>query len=229
MLTINLFMPLFFGNSSNLLPIFNITYQFKDLTVFSTSDRKFQETAEYILSNTGQHEHTATMGFTRNSSVILRQPLASPFLLLVVLPADIFETVNIVEDMIERFQNIKIVFVLVEVMGEESDLVTIEFILTNSYLAYLPSGVRTSTENLQGHKRSRKAYLHVIFTLNGAYGIGLPEEEKVLIKFYQRNLEGPVFFDPTLEFPVPISGMPFEQLEENAKFGNGTLKIQNEG
>lgn len=165
MLAVNLFMPLFFGNYANLHPFFNITYQFKDLTVLSISGRKFQETAEYILSNTGQHEQAVTMGFTRNSSVILRQPLASSFLLLAVLPADIFKTLNIVEDVIERFQNIKIVFVLVEVMGEESDLVTIGFILTNSYLAYLSSGVRTSTESLQGHKRSRSETIGSEFPL----------------------------------------------------------------
>ncbi|XP_037919750.1 uncharacterized protein LOC119657068 [Hermetia illucens] len=122
-------------------------------------------------------------------------------------------------------------------------LITIGFILTNLYLAYLSSFLTTQVyePQLKSYKdisdRGQKllavnfhyeyfeqrnltpdyrdeivilinkdTYLNIIFTMNGTYGIGLPEEEKALIKFYQRNLERPVFFDPTLEFPVPIPG-----------------------
>ncbi|CAD7090368.1 unnamed protein product [Hermetia illucens] len=121
MLSVNLFLPLFFANYSSLHSIFNITYQFKDLAVFSTVDTKCQDTTEYILFEMGEHESTAAVVFTRNSSVILRQTIASPFLLLAVLPVDIFETLNIIEAMIERFQDIKIIFVFIEVWGNQSD------------------------------------------------------------------------------------------------------------
>ncbi|CAD7090371.1 unnamed protein product [Hermetia illucens] len=121
MLAVNLFLPVFLGNYSSLHPIFNITYHFKDLAIFSTFDTKCQETTEYILSKIEQQEHTAAMVFTKNSSVIFRQTLSLPFLLLAVLPVDIFKTLNILEGSLERFQDIKIIFVFVEVWGNPSD------------------------------------------------------------------------------------------------------------
>ncbi|CAD7090367.1 unnamed protein product [Hermetia illucens] len=120
MIAPNLILPLLLNNFTNLQSILNISNSFRDVALFLPMETKCQQMAEYLLFGIQQRPHTSVVIFTKNSPVDLRKNMSPPFLINALLTGNISKTLEIMENSMDRFNDIKILFIFVEEPADQS-------------------------------------------------------------------------------------------------------------